>query len=255
MGMYTWRNWRDVLNVRELEDLREQTSYAIQSQYSASSKILALAAGYQQRIDPHADVDLLYRKMIDIYTAEGFGLDNWGVILQIGRSISGPYLDDCFGFDENPPVPGDYSGPRFQPFDQYPFVPDSGSAVTMITLDDELFRLLLLYKALANISASDAATQNKLLSVLIDTGIGGFGNVAYVLEIDTMVIRWVFEDFMTPLQLAVFRVAGTLARGAGVGWELYAVNPENVFGFAGSDMRPFNQAPFASDNALTTSRS
>lgn len=247
MGMYTWRNWRDVKDVRELENTREFTSYAIQSQYSASKKILALAAGFQERIDPHVDVDLFYRKMIDIYTAEGFGLDNWGVILQIGRTIPGPYAGDCFGFD----------GSGLAPFDQLPFAPDSGSAaaVTMITLDDELFRLLLLYKALANISASDAATQNKLLSVLIDTGIGGFGNVAYVLEIDTMVIRWVFEDHMTPLQIAVFKVAGTLARGAGVGWELYAINPGQVFGFDGSAMQPFNQAPFAGDKSLIANRS
>jgi hypothetical protein len=251
--MYTWRNWRDVKAVRELENIREATSYAIQSQYAASEKILALAAGFQDRIDPEVDVELFYRKMFDIYTAEGMGLDNWGVILQIGRTIPGPYMGDCFGFD----------GSGLAPFDQLPFVPDSGSgaAVTMITLDDELYRLLLLYKALANISASDAATQNKLLSVLIDTGIGGFGNAhggrvpAYVLEIDTMVIRWVFEDFMTPLQLAVFRVAGTLARGAGVGWELYAINPGRVFGFDGSGMQPFSQAPFAGDKSLLTNRS
>lgn len=288
MGMYTWRNWRDVKDTRALENIRAFTSYAIQSQYSASRRILALAAGYQKRIDPYVDVGLFYRTMFDIYTAQGVGLDNWGVILQIGRTIPGPYMGDCFGFHETPPLPAEYSGPRFQPFNQYPFTPDSGSdaRVAMITLDDELFRLLLLYKALANISASDAATQNKLLSVLIDTGIGGdllpllggtdvsgpspetrprrskrlpalppAAKVAYVLEIDTMVIRWVFEDVMTPLQRAVFQVAGTLARGAGVGWELYAVNPGRVFGFYGSEMQPFNQAPFAGDKSLIINRS
>ena len=257
MGMHTWRNWRDVKNTRALENIRAFTSYAIQSQYSASRKILALAAGYQKRIDPYVDVGLFYRTMFNIYTAEGVGLDNWGVILQIGRTIPGPYMGDSFGFTEKPPLPAEYSGPRFQPFNQYPFTPDSGSdaRAVMITLDDELFRLLLLYKALANISASDAATQNKLLSVLIDTGIGGFGDVAYVLEIDTMVIRWVFEDVMTPLQRAVFQVAGTLTRGAGVGWELYSVNPGQVFGFDGSGMQPFNQAPFGGDNSLTTNGS
>ena len=255
--MYTWRNFRTTDNLRELENTRELTGYAIQSQYSASEKILALAAGYQERIDPHTDVDLFYEKMFDIYTAEGVGLDNWGVILQIGRTIPGPYMGDCFGFDTPfGGMPSEAAG-EFHPFDRFPFVPDygSGAAVTMITLDDELFRLLLLYKALANISASDAATQNKLLSVLIDTGIGRFGNVAYVLEVGPMVIRWVFADFLTPQQRAVFAVAGTLARGAGVGWELYAVNPGRVFGFDGSDMQPFSQAPFAGDNTLLINRS
>lgn len=219
MGLYTWRNWRDVANTRELENIRDCTSYAVQSQYSASKRIRALAAGYQTRIDPNIDIQLFYDKMFNIYTAEGVGLNNWGNILQIFRLITDP---------------------------------DTGIS---FSLNDELYRLLLLYKALANISASDAASQNKLLSVLVDTGIGGFSNTAYVLEVDAMVIRWVFEDFMDDIQRVVFKVAGTLARGAGVGWELYAVNPAQVFGFNGSGMNPFNQSSFASDNALIQKRS
>jgi hypothetical protein len=214
--MYTWRNFRTTANVRELENIRESTGYAIQSQYSASRKILALAAGYQERIDPHVDVDLFYRKMFDIYTAQGLGLDNWGLILQMGRTVK----------------------------DQ-----DSGEN---ITLEDEYYRLLLLYKAMANISAATAEAQNALLAMLTDIGVTGLPRAAYVLEVDTMLIRWVFEDFLDPLRLAVFMAAGTLARGAGVGWELYAVNPGQVFGFDGSGMHPFNQAPFAPDNALLT---
>jgi hypothetical protein len=250
--MYTWRNFRTVSNLRELENIRETTGYAIQSQYSASKKILALAAGYQERIDPHADVDLFYRKMFDICTAEGVGLDNWGVILQMGRTIADP---------------------------------DTGAAITP---GDGHYRLLLLYRAMANISASTAGAQNSLLAALVNTGIAAFPRAAYVLEVDTMVIRWVFEDFPDPIQLAVFKAAGTLARGAGVGWELYAVNPDRVFGFEAtsdrssvatmlpeassgnapssldgslrsrlppaSGFQPFNQAPFAPDDALVINR-
>jgi hypothetical protein len=76
--------------------------------------------------------------------------------------------------------------------------------------------------------------------------------VCYVLEVGPMVIRWVFEDFLTPEQRAVFLAAGTLARPGGVGWELYAVNPDSVFGFRGQEMHDFNQRPFAPDDALTT---
>jgi len=214
--MFTWRDIRATVDARELENFREETGYAIQSQYSASKKILALAAGFQKRIDPHLDIDLFYRTMFDIYTAEGVGLDNWGLILGVKRTIA-----DL----------------------------DTGAA---ITLDDEYYRLLLLYKAMANISASTAAAQNALLATLVDTGIAGFPRLAYVLEVGTMVIRWVFEDYLNPVQMAVFRAAGTLTRGAGVGWEFYAVSPDQVFGFDGSEMHPFNQAPFASDFALIT---
>lgn len=219
MSMFTWRDWREVLDARELEDIRDYTGYAIQSQYSASKKILALAAGFQARIDPHVDVELFYEKMFDIYTAEGVGLDNWGLILQMPRTISDP---------------------------------DTGRSVT---LTDEYYRLLLLYKAMANISASTADAQNYLLAMLVNTGIAGFPRAAYVLEVDTMVIRWVFEDFLNDMQLLVFKAAGTLARGGGVGWELYAVDPDRVFGFDGGGWQPFNQAPFAPDNALVIRRS
>lgn len=243
MGLYTWRNWRDTDNVRKLGNVREHTSYAIQSQYSASKRILAVAKSYQTRINPKLDIKLFYDKMFNILTAEGFGLDNWGEILQRPRSIRGPYNGKCFGF----------LGSFLHPFDDLPFAPDTHTKDgTYITLDDELYRLLLLYKALANISASDAATQNKLLSVLIDTGIGGFKNPAYVLEIDTMVIRWVFESHLTTTQRAIFEAVGTLARGAGVGWQLLTLSPSFTFGFAGQRMQPFNQAVFTLDNILLT---
>ncbi len=216
--MYTYPDIHESENLRNQHNFRKFKSYAIQSQYSASRSIVALSRGYQARICPDADIDLFYIKIFDIYTAEGIGLDNWGLILQMSRTIADP---------------------------------DTG---VEYTLNDNYYRLLLLYKALGNISASTAEAQNVLLTALIDTGIGAFGGDAYVLEVDTMVIRWVFEDFLTPEQLAIFKVAGTLARGAGVGWELYAINPDKVFGFDGSGMHPFNQAPFAPDDALVAHR-
>lgn len=244
--MRTSRNIRSPENFRSLHSVREKVSYAIQSQYSASEKILALAASFQKRIEPRADVNLFYQKIFNIYTAEGEGLDIWGRILGIGRIIDGPPDVECFGFQ----------GSNLYPFDQAPFIPDDALVPpTYLTLDDDAFRLMLLYKALANISASDAATQNRLLSVLIDTGVGGFSGAAYVLEIGTMVIRWVFETRLTAEQLSIFSIVGTLARGAGVGWELYMIDKPRTFGFQGSGLQPFNQAPFIRNGALILNRS
>lgn len=214
--MYTWHNFRTIENIRGEENIRSKLSYAIQSQYSASPRILALCACLQEHVDPHMDVNLFYDKMFNIYSAEGIALDNWGDVLQIGRIIS-----------------------------------DSDTGV-VYNLDDEYYRALLLYKAMANISAATAAAQNQLLSVLINTGIAGFPRLAYVIKVDTMVIRWVFEDFLNAMQLAVFMAAGTLTRGGGVGWELYAINPGQIFGFDGSGMNPFNQASFTPDSILIT---
>lgn len=239
--MYTWRNWRTIKDIRELENIREMTSYAIQSQYSASKKIIALAAGFQARLDPHIDIDLFYEKIFDIYTAEGFGLDNWGVILGIGRVIEAPPNLQCFGFDES----------ELDPFDQNTFALDySQLPPEYVSLSDFNYRAILLYKALANISNATAETQNRLLSVLVATGAGGFTGPAYALEVGPMIIRWVFEHYLNSFQVEIFKVAGTLARGAGVGWELYAVNASEIFGFDGSGMNPFSQAPFAPDDLL-----
>ncbi len=154
MSVYTWRDIREVVDLREIDNVREEKSYAIQSQYSASKKILALSAQYQAQIDPHLDVDLFYDKMFNIYTAEGVGLDNWGVILQMNRTIN----------------------------DQ-----QTGQS---ITLNDEYYRLQLLYKALANISASTAESQNRLLNILTSTDIRRKPVPAYVIEIGTMVISF-----------------------------------------------------------------
>lgn len=210
--MSTWLNIREAENLREHDNLREIVSYAIQSQYSSSKRLLFLAETFQSFINIDDAANLFYTNIVNIYAASGVGLDWWGRILGIGRVISDGSID--------------------------------------ITLEDDYYRLLLLYKAAANIAATDAASLNSLLKRLIDTGIAGFPTAAYVLYVDTMVIRWVFESELTEMQLAVFKAAGTLARGAGVGWELYAITPANVFGFDGQQMRPFNQAPFAPDDAL-----
>ena len=90
MSMYTWRDWRKPLNIRETEDVRSLSSYAIQSQYSASEKLLALARGFQDRLCPEPDVDLFFREIFDILTARGAGLDTWGLILQMPRTIEDP---------------------------------------------------------------------------------------------------------------------------------------------------------------------
>lgn len=214
--MPTYRDIRETRNIRELYNVRELAPYSIQSQYSASDRMIKLIMSFQKQFLLDADKDTFYDNIFNIYTAKGVGLDNWGRIVGIQRHIEDP---------------------------------DTGAS---ITLDDEYYRLLLLYKATANIASADAYTLNNLLAQLINTGISGFPTVAYVIEVDTMVIRWVFDDFLDDVQRAVFRTAGILARGAGVGWELYAFNPDEVFGFDGSEMEPFNQAPFVPDNALVT---
>lgn len=69
----------------------------IQSQYSASKHICNLVNAFWESINPEADIELIYNKMINPLTAEGIGLDVWGRIVAAGRTFlakdeSLPYL-------------------------------------------------------------------------------------------------------------------------------------------------------------------
>ena len=49
-------------------------SATIQSQYACSPKIMALAQGFADLIDPEADLQLFYDKVFNIDTAQGVAL-------------------------------------------------------------------------------------------------------------------------------------------------------------------------------------
>lgn len=199
MGAPTWRDMDEVGDLFSLADVGSLASDAIQSQYAASPHLTGLVAGFQRRLDASADLDLIFDTLVWLPTASGVSLDVWGRIVGVPRDL----------------------------------MTDAGQ----IVWDDPTFRFLILYKALANISASDAGTLNSLLDKLFDGPV-------YVLDLQDMTIRVVFEFYADAIQTAILKNYGLLARGGGVGWEWYQIDPANVFGFDGSGLQPFNQAPF-----------
>ena len=199
MGDATWKNVFEDENLLKRGNLLSLASYAIESQYAASTVINALCAGFQSELDASADIDLIFNNLININTATGTSLDVWGRILAIPRTLT--------------------------------------TATGQTTWDDDTYRFLLLYKALANISAADAATQNSLLSQL-------FGKETFVLDNQDMTLRVVTLFLPDDMQQAILNAYGLLTRGAGVGWEFYQIIPEQTFGFNGSGLQPFNQAVF-----------
>lgn len=199
MGDPTWKNVFEDENLLKRGNLLSLASYAIESQYAASPAINALCAGFQSELDASADIDLIFNNLININTATGTSLDVWGRILAIPRTLT--------------------------------------TATGQTTWDDDTYRFLLLYKALTNISAADAATQNNLLSQL-------FGEETFVLDNQNMTLRVVSLFFPDAMQQAILNAYGLLTRGAGVGWEFYQIIPEQTFGFNGSGLQPFNQAVF-----------
>ncbi|MBE1237499.1 DUF2612 domain-containing protein [Phaeovibrio sulfidiphilus] len=219
-------NIRSIPNLRSVPDIRDVPPATLQSQYSASPVIRSLVAGKAARLDPANDILLFYRTVFDIRTARGPGLDIWGRILGISRSLE---LDegDVLGFN----------GSGLRAFDNGVFNP--GAATRTFALADAPFRELLMFKALANISSADAATLNALLNRLFR------GLPVFVLEVGVMRIRCVFPFLLEPWQRSLFRKGGLLARGAGVGFEWLEHEPGSTFGFSGSGLQPFDQGAFS----------
>ena len=99
-------------------------SQTIISQYANSPTILALIESQNAAIDPSQDIDNFYAHVWNVDTAQGFGLDIWGRIVGVSRTIQ-------------------------------------TTPVTVLT--DAQFLQLILLKAQSNISRADCFSINTLL--------------------------------------------------------------------------------------------
>ena len=96
----------------------------VQSEYGNSPTLLSLIESFNDAVDPSSDINNFYAFVWDVATAQGFGLDIWGRIVGISRTIP-----------TNP--------------------------ATILT--DAQFLELILLKALANISRASSYSINTLL--------------------------------------------------------------------------------------------
>lgn len=100
----------------------EQT---IISQFANSPAITKMIQNMNAYIDPRADIDNFYWFVWNVDTAQGFGLDIWGRIVDVSRELL-----------QN----------------------------TAVANDDDAFRELIMLKALSNISESTSPAINQLLT-------------------------------------------------------------------------------------------
>lgn len=181
----------------------DNPSATLLSQYANSPAITALINDFNAWLDPGADIDHFYDVVWNVQTAVGFGLDIWGRIVDIPRQITITPLPLYLGFEEA--LPGSY------PFDQEPFysgVPTS----SVYLLSDDAYRVLIMTKALANISSFSAPSVNALLRYLF----AGRGS-CYVLELSPMQIEYVFNFPLASWEAAVLLQPSLMPRPAGVG--------------------------------------
>lgn len=182
----------------------ENYTDTILSQYANSPAITQLIDEFNQWLDPGSDLDAFYNMVWNVETAQGFGLDIWGAIVNIPRQITIPEQPLYLGFEE--------AEPGSHPFDQEPFYSGSAGTSSVYLLGDDAYRVLIMTKALANISSFTAPGVNALLRYLF----AGRGS-CYVLELSPMQIEYVFNFSLKSWEAAVLQQPALMPRPAGVG--------------------------------------
>lgn len=203
----------------------------ILSQYGASERIKKLLRGFDELIKPDADIKLFYDNVLNILTARGVGLDVWGIIIGIGRNIQVSSTSSNTDFF-------DFNGSGYNVFNASPFY-NTKSGNGTIPLADNAYRELLLIKAAANISRTDAASLTSLMERLYSDR-GDF----YIVEAGLMKLNYIFGFYLEPFELALALRRDLPPKPAGVSYTVYQIDIANTFGFAGSNMQPFNQGVF-----------
>lgn len=208
------------------------------SQFANSPTIVSLIESFNDAIDPSVDLNNFYDFVWNVDTAQGFGLDIWGKIVNISRLLTVDATVQYLGYKEALAAAPQASDPA--PFDQAPFY--NGVQVTStVSLADDAYRQLIMVKALANITNCTAPNLNKLLQFLFaDRGL------AFVPDTGNMTIRYVFTFDLTDVERAIVLKSGALPRPAGVLAQAMTFDPRNTFGFneAGFTQSGLGSQPF-----------
>lgn len=173
------------------------------SQYANSPIITAMLTAFNSCLDFTADFDAFFDMIWNVDTAQGIGLDIWGRIVGVVRTVYVPGTQKYLGFEEATSISAD-------PWNQSPFF--IGNPLTSnFQLSDDSFRLLILAKALANISDGSIKSINALLRSLFP----GRGN-CYVVDGLNMTMQYFFHFILSPVELAVLSQSGVLPKPVGV---------------------------------------
>lgn len=204
----------------------------IQSQYATSPTITALVRGFWKAIDPSVDLDLLYRKMLDLDTAEGVGLDVWGRIVGMPREFI--VVDNSSSYMGFKPDLVVYN-PRLDTMNCAPFyAPVTG----LYKLADPAYRTYIYLKALINIGDSSLASLNRMLVFM-------FPNAKIQLQhTGPMQLRLMILSGISDAEKSALLSLPWLP--AGVGLDIYQIITP-TFGFNGSKLNPFGQGTFPTE--------
>lgn len=200
------------------------------SQYANSDILMRLIQNLFEYIDQTRNLQAFFDSIMNLDTAEGYGLDIWGEIVGVNRVLQVP-SGEYFGFDEA--LPGSYG------FNQAPYF--GGTSLTSnFRLSDQAYRTLILAKAAANITDGSIASINAILMSLFPNrgnayvaegyqgdpyfGFNEAGNAVGFNQgpfyagasVPSMSMSYVFTFPLTPVELAIVQSSGVLPKPTGV---------------------------------------
>jgi hypothetical protein len=195
------------------------------SQYSNSPVLLQLLNNMNAYIDPATNLANFYAQVWNVPTAVGYGLDRIGRVVGVNRVINIPFSASDLNFKET--TVG-------TPFGVAPFW-DGTLSGSNYRLSDDAFRILILVKALSNISVCSAQAINQLLTNLF----GAQGRV-YVQDRGNMTMQITFEFPLSLVNFYILTQSNALLRPAGVlTFLLTGYVPGQIFGFWEAGLQPF----------------
>lgn len=172
------------------------------SQYANSPILTQLIANMDAYLDQTRNFEELFDAIWNIDTAFGYGLDVWGRIVGVSRTLHVVTPSEYFGFQE--------AGIGANPFNTQPFY-IGGELTTNFNLSDDAYRTLIFAKALSNICDGTIPAINQILRNLFPNR----GN-AYVVDHLDMTMTYQFEFVLTPVELAIVQQSGVLPKPTGV---------------------------------------
>jgi hypothetical protein len=175
------------------------------SQYANSPKITGMITSFNAAIDQTENIDNLYDMIWNVLTATGYGLDVWGRIVGVTRSLTFLGTVTFLGNEEASSWTG------FGPAAGQGILFSGGGTTTNVQLSDTDFRRLILAKAAGNVSDGSIPSLNSILLGLFPLR----GNCFVVDNLNmTMTLKFQFQ--LTPIELAIIQQSGVLPYPTGV---------------------------------------
>jgi Protein of unknown function (DUF2612) len=172
------------------------------SQFANSPILTQLIENFDSYVDQTVNMAAFFDDMWNVDTAQGYGLDVWGRIVGVVRTLQVAGAGDYFGFAEA--LPGS------EPFGVASFY--AGAPLTSnFDLPDSSFRTLIFAKALSNISDGSVKSINQLLINLFPNR----GN-CFVTDGLNMSMTYTFNFVLSQVELAIIGQSGVLPKPVGV---------------------------------------